>query len=353
MTTRNTIWRLLQDGITDPYRHFAVEEAILRGVDAGSSLPTLRLRQVDSSVFLGVFQRSDVEVDLKACRKHGIAVVRRSNPGGAVYQDAGSFCYTITSSKAFFHRQLGIDHPQDLYPLLGRAVSAVCASFGVLAAVSPVNDVTIGGRKVYGSAQVEFYSALSHSGTFLVKSNMDMMEKVLHPPELKFAGKSSSSVRERVVNLCDAVGHDLSVEDVMLRLARELGGVLGVTMQPGPLTEREKAEAAALYSGKYSRHEWNNGSSPVMMSTLSTKAISGIVTLHITLSEDVIDECAITGDFLLSDPGRISTCERLLRGLRLNDAVTAISRAGLPEDITSALIGLLQESIGTGDLHVR
>jgi hypothetical protein len=48
---------------------------------------------------------------------------------------------------------------------MGQAVVATCSEYGVQAAPSLVNDVTIGRRKVYGSAQVEFYSAFVHSGT--------------------------------------------------------------------------------------------------------------------------------------------------------------------------------------------
>ena len=49
-------FRLLFDAITDPFRHFAMEEALLRGVDEGTSPETLRQRRVSPSVWIGVFQ---------------------------------------------------------------------------------------------------------------------------------------------------------------------------------------------------------------------------------------------------------------------------------------------------------
>jgi hypothetical protein len=44
------------DGISDAHHHFAVEEALVRLVDEGISPPTLRLRQVQRAVFVGVYQ---------------------------------------------------------------------------------------------------------------------------------------------------------------------------------------------------------------------------------------------------------------------------------------------------------
>lgn len=60
------------------------------------------------------------------------------------------------------------------------AVVATCAEY-VEAAHSPTNDCTIGRRKVYGSAQVEWDKAFVQSGTFLVSTDCVAMLKHTGP----------------------------------------------------------------------------------------------------------------------------------------------------------------------------
>jgi lipoate-protein ligase A/predicted transcriptional regulator len=215
---RGPQWRLLRDGVLDPFLHFAVEEAIVRGVDEGTSPETLRLRQVDPSVFIGVYyQEPDEDVNLAWCEERGIPIIRRQNPGGAVYQDRGSFCYSATFRRDQFERW-GMSDAGGLYEKAGRAVVNACAANGATAKARPVNDVEIDGRKVYGSAQLDWYGAFVHSGTFLVHTDIEAMSPALKPSMLKFADKASSSIRERVVNLAEAAGRALQVGHVMSAL---------------------------------------------------------------------------------------------------------------------------------------
>lgn len=47
-------FRLLEDDIWESAMHFAVEEAILRGVNEGTSPPTLHMRRSEKAVWIGV-----------------------------------------------------------------------------------------------------------------------------------------------------------------------------------------------------------------------------------------------------------------------------------------------------------
>jgi lipoate-protein ligase A len=168
-------WRLLEDGERECRRHFAIDESVLREVDGGASPCTLRMRRAEPSVWIGVFQCAKEDVDIEACRELGVPLVRRYNPGGAVYQDEGTFCYSAFFRKDGFFLRHGLSGPSELYALTARAVVETCAHFGVSAAPSGVNDVSVGGRKIYGSAQIEQGAAVVHSGTFLVNVDRDRM----------------------------------------------------------------------------------------------------------------------------------------------------------------------------------
>ena len=253
--TAHLPFRLLQDNIRDPFLHFAVEETLLRRMDEGTSPPTLRLRTVIPSVFVGVYQYPEEDVDVAYCQLHQIPIVRRPNPGGAVYQDEGSFCYSLFFIKEPCFRHWGISEPDQLYGLIGEAVKSCCADFGVAAEISPVNDVTINRRKVYGSAQVLLYNAFVHSGSFLVNTNINTMQQVLKPSLLKFADKGFLNVRDRVINLQEAAHRDLLIDEVTHCLVFHLANQLGIKLEPGELSPVELAAARELYDKKYSKPE--------------------------------------------------------------------------------------------------
>ena len=339
-------WRLLDDGVRDPFLHFALEEALLRCVDEERSPDTLRLRRADPSVWVGIYQVPEEDVDLAWCAEHGIPIVRRHNPGGAVYQDEGSFCFSAVFRREAVFRRLGIDDPGRLYQRVGEAVVAACAELGVRAEISPVNDVMVGGRKIYGSAQVEWYTAFVHSGSFLVHTDIDAMAHALRPSRLKFADKGFSDVRGRVITLNEAAGRVVPVEAAMDAVARHVAQAFQVTTEPGSLLPHEDALARELLRDKYGRREWTFRERQERTTVVATKAGSGVVSLEVSLDGELIRDVSVTGDFLVPDQGEL---ERWLRGVRTRtprDAAALAADSRLPADVREALVRLL------GDLEV-
>ena len=342
--TKLTGWRLLKDGIRDPFRHFAVEEALSRGIDEGFTPPTLRLRQTEPSVWIGVYQYPEEDVDIVYCAGRNIKIVRRPNPGGAVYQDQGSFCYSLFFPKAELFRRLAVSEPAQLYSLIGKAVIETCGDFGAKAELSPVNDITIGGRKVYGSAQVEFYSAFVHSGTFLVKTDLEEMERCLKPSRLKFSDKGFTNVKDRVINLSTAVGKDLEIEVVMETLTRRLVEVLNIEPRPGILTPPELELIDTLHREKYSDPAWTFRKKDSYDTVVAMKAKSGVITVGVSWEGDIISALHVEGDFLNPDQGELARIVEALKGKSLDRAAAIIDSGGLPGDIKEALTELLVKS---------
>ncbi len=158
-------WRLLNDGITDPLMLFAVEESLLRLTDEDYKMPTLRIRQTEPSVWIGHYQVPEEDVDIDYCKKNGLNVVRRLNTGGAVYQDFGTFCYSAFFNKNDLLPSYHLTHTDELYALFGNVIIELCKSYNIEANLSPVNDITINRKKFYGSAQLDWYTVFSHSGS--------------------------------------------------------------------------------------------------------------------------------------------------------------------------------------------
>lgn len=329
-------WRLLNDGITEAHHHFAVEEALVRLVNEGHTPPTLRLRQVQPAVFVGVYQDTWAEVDVAYCRAHGIQIVRRANGGGAVYHEMGSFCFS-----AFFRRDMFPQSDEQLYHFFATPVIRTCADYGVDAHFQGRNDVVVGTRKIYGSAQLSWYHAFIQSGTFLVNMNFDVMERALTPPALKFAGKSARSIQERVTSLSHEVGRELETHEVMDCFAANAADALGIRLLPEELTPKEQALADELLAVKYSNDEWNLGSQREFQVTVADRSKEGVISLSIDMKSETIQEVRLTGDLLLNDRSMLENLEHSLAGRRLQEAQTVIQNARLSAGIRQSLFRLL------------
>lgn len=338
-------WRSVRDNISEPKMHFAVEEALLRRADEKSSPNTLRLRRVEPSVFIGVYQDPRDEVDLEYCRKNDIPIIRRPNPGGAVYQDRGTFCYSLFSRKEELFSHLDIDDPSRLYDILGEAVVETCDRFGVDAELSGINDVKVDGSKIYGSAQIEWYSGMVHSGTFLVDVDKDDLDNALTPDELKFEDKEQETVKDRVVNLDELVDEPVNVDGVMNILKKEISSVLDIDLTEGELTEEEIDDAQELYRKKYSLDSWTYEEQETRSATVSTKGESGVILLSADMEGDVIKEISLKGDFMVADQRELERVMDALTDTTFSDSIDIIDRSSLEEHFKEDMKKLIERMV--------
>src|SRR2546422_8240036 len=80
----------------------AIDEALWRGRHAGTSPPTVRFFAWDPpTVSVGYGQPLDRHVDVAACRRLGVGLVRRPTGGSAIYHDGPerelTYCVTATA----------------------------------------------------------------------------------------------------------------------------------------------------------------------------------------------------------------------------------------------------------------
>lgn len=87
---------VIVDDTRDPARNLALDEALARAEAPG---PLLRVWQNDPSVIIGRFQDAATAVDLAACARDGIQVLRRASGGGAVYTGPGCLNVTLVTPR--------------------------------------------------------------------------------------------------------------------------------------------------------------------------------------------------------------------------------------------------------------
>ena len=82
------VWRLLPFRKADAVENMAVDEAVFRANIRNKALPTLRFYGWRTpALSIGYFQDFAKEVDIEACRRLGIDMIRRPTGGKAVLHD--------------------------------------------------------------------------------------------------------------------------------------------------------------------------------------------------------------------------------------------------------------------------
>lgn len=67
------------------------------------------------------------------------------------------------------------------------------------------NDLLLNGKKISGNAQYRLNGYVVHHGSLLFSTDLDAMTEASRPPQYKCTSKGVSSVRERVMNLSEAL----------------------------------------------------------------------------------------------------------------------------------------------------
>lgn len=243
------MWRVIELEARAGAENMAIDEAIAAGIAAGTSPPTIRFYTwKPDAVSIGYFQRLRDEVDLEACSVKGIDVVRRRTGGGAVYHDEeGEITYSLIAPEGMFSKDIRASYRD----ICGSIIEGL-ASLGIAADFRPINDVTVNGRKISGSAQTRRQGVLTQHGTVLYAIDRDTMFSVLRPSEKKLADKPVDSFEKSVT--C-AVEEGCGSIDRLYE-ALFAGFTAGKDWIPGLLSDVELTTAASL-AEKYRSDAWN------------------------------------------------------------------------------------------------
>lgn len=170
--------RLMDECPTDPAENIALDAELFADVEERSGTETLRFwESPQPAVVVGSFGVVDREVQAAACDADRIPVLKRISGGGAVVLGPGCLNYSLVLS---LESRPELRHVTRSYILImGRVAAALGARELTLEGRS---DLTLGGRKVGGSAQRRGRRALLHHGTILYNFDAALMERYLKEP---------------------------------------------------------------------------------------------------------------------------------------------------------------------------
>lgn len=269
-------WRIINSGINGAATNMAIDEAILLAHSAGQVPPTLRFYGwKPAAVSLGYFQRAMSEIDIDRCKERNIDVIRRLTGGRAVLHDA-ELTYsivvreddplippTITASYRYFSNGL----------LAGLAALGIQAKMTVPVAAygqrkkhpasaacfdAPSHyEVTVAGKKLIGSAQVRKNGVILQHGSVLLRFSAEQFVDLLRLPSLEKREETTQMLKGRATSIEEALGRTVSWQEVYQPMPEAFASALGITLEPGELTEEEQMSSAELAAIKYSQDSWN------------------------------------------------------------------------------------------------
>ncbi len=246
----------------------AVDEAILDTYACASDAPPPTLRLYGwrpAALSLGRSQVAEGAYCRAFLRAEGIDLIRRPTGGAAVLHEAERTYSVVGNLRA---EPFGGEVLEN-YRVISEALTAALGCLGLKArtvapsAAAPAgppfrgacyelpsaHEISVGDRKLVGSAQVRKGQAFLQHGSIPLSAAPERLDAALGRP----------TDRRRYTDLEQVIGSPVSVEELDRALVAGIERRFGVRLQTGELTPEEVCRAVRLRSWKYNSVAWTLG----------------------------------------------------------------------------------------------
>lgn len=264
-------WRLIISEPLPGAMNMAVDEAVMLAVANRQAPPTIRFyRWSPPVVSLGYFQSLEKEVDLTACQKAGIDVVRRLTGGRAVLhqyeltyslvatEDNDRVAGSVLASYLSISRgllqglaELGVGAELAEGKKQGDTASAACFD------APSWYEMVVGEKKLVGSAQTRRHGSILQHGSVLVGLDADLLFSILNFQNDKLRERAKAYFTAKATCLQDILGYSPDFSRLCAGFKKGFTTALGIELKEQHLTLEEIASARELAVNKYSAREWN------------------------------------------------------------------------------------------------
>ncbi len=256
-------WRFLNTGADGGAVNMAIDEAMLIGVNRGTTPPTVRVYAWDPpTVSLGYAQRVEDELDLEAVGNCGFGVVRRPTGGRAVLH-AGELTYSVVGPAG--EDPLGRSI-MEAYEAIARALAAGLGRLGVEVELAPVAteamsrdgasppcfasagryEIVVGGRKLIGSAQRRVGRGVLQHGSLLTDATHERIADVMLLADDRRRETVRRLLGQKTTHLSALLGRPVGFDEVAAAVRLGFADAWGVSLDEGCLTEAERKVAETL-----------------------------------------------------------------------------------------------------------
>lgn len=242
-------WRFLDTGALSGPLNMAIDQAMLAMHARGESPPTLRLyRWSPPAISLGYFQRRH-GIDLEACRRLGIDVVRRATGGRAVlhlndltYSIVAGTTDGVPSSVAAAY-QLICEGLLAAFQILGFEAQPGRHGAGsprsdMCFLTSTTGDLLYRGRKLVGSAQTWQGSSMLQHGSIVLEPNTRTLS-ILQWSGTSIPAGDKDRLEQRMTSVGAILGRRPGHDELAAAIQQGMAQAMKVSFADGRLSAEE------------------------------------------------------------------------------------------------------------------
>jgi lipoate-protein ligase A len=264
-------------GSADGATNMAVDEAILTAVAEGGAQPTLRFFAWKPPCLSIGYSQAVGEVDIIGCQQEGVDVVRRPTGGRAILH-TDELTYSIVALQSEprvaggvveSYRRLSVGLVRGLR-LLEVDVAQAGAGHGTVALIGrdadvsaacfdapSVYEVTAGGKKLVGSAQVRRRGVVLQHGSLPLQGDITRICGYLVASSEERREELRRELRARATSLELVLGRVVPFAQVVEGLVKGFSEALNLHLEPGELSQHERALVQQFRWEKYTAEAWN------------------------------------------------------------------------------------------------
>ena len=267
MTVVPSTWRLLVTEPCDGATNMAIDEALWLGRRAGTSPPTLRcFAWAPPTVSLGYGQPLDREVNVAACERLGVGLVRRPTGGSAIYHDGPerelTYCVTARAddlgvaadlletyhwiARALVRGLRALGAPADIVPVAPAAAAIPAFCF----ARAGSYEIEVAGRKLVGSAQRRQGADFLQHGAVLLGVDESRLRSLF---------PTTGDPLATLTTLEAVLGRRPGFDEVASALVTAFEAEHGLTLRAGGLSADEGEGVERLVREKYATPDYLAG----------------------------------------------------------------------------------------------
>jgi lipoate---protein ligase len=239
MTPLSETWRYVDCGAVDAFENNA-QMAVLARSTSDAGMPILQTSVWGAThLNVGWFDDVDSTLDLAACDRLGIQVIRRPFAGGgtAFYDRGCAVMWGVMFPKRGDHDDLDTEIAR-FQPIVLATLDRI--GLGTVRFEGSA-DLRLHGRKLGGISAGDFGRVISVGGFLNIRPpNLDLYLRVVRVPDDKFKDKLVKDMREYVCTAEEVAGEPVTYEEFREALLAATGDA-GVAFERRELTDVEEA----------------------------------------------------------------------------------------------------------------
>jgi len=266
-----TTWRLIETPPAKGAWNMAVDEAILESVYTADSIPTLRLYAWEPACLSLGHVQPFAEVNTEALSKNGWDVVRRPTGGRAILH-VDELTYAVIAPQSEPRVSGGV---LESYLRLSQALLRALQIIGLSPEVNekkattdpkqpnpvcfevPSNyEITVGGKKLVGSAQARRKEGILQHGTLPLYGDLTRIITALKFKDVAPRERASQRLLDHATTMENVLGTAPTWQQAGEAFKEAFADVLNLALVPGELSVRELERAAELVENKYANPKW-------------------------------------------------------------------------------------------------